>query len=47
MNTHDTSAYDASTYGERIAPIYDDLYGGYDEAMVEALAELAQGGRAL
>ncbi len=46
-STHDATPYDASTYGERIAPIYDDLYGGYDEAMIEVLAELARGGRAL
>jgi SAM-dependent methyltransferase len=39
--------YRAETYGERIAGIYDDWYGEYDEATVEALCELAQGGRAL
>lgn len=41
--------YDASTYGDRIAEVYDDLYGElFDaEATVEFLAELAGGGRAL
>ncbi|MGH2746468.1 MAG: class I SAM-dependent DNA methyltransferase [Actinomycetota bacterium] len=41
--------FDASTYGDRIAEVYDDLYGElFDaEATVEFLAELAGGGRAL
>ena len=41
--------YDASTYGERIADIYDDLYGDIEnvDAMVEFLAALAPGGGAL
>jgi SAM-dependent methyltransferase len=41
--------YDASTYGDRIADVYDDLYqDAFDvEAIVDALARLARGGRAL
>jgi SAM-dependent methyltransferase len=39
--------YDASTYGERIAEVYDACYGGYEEATIALLAGLAQGGRAL
>jgi SAM-dependent methyltransferase len=41
--------YDASTYGERIADIFDDLYGDVEnvDAMVEFLAALAQSGSAL
>lgn len=38
---------DISTYGERIADIYDDLYSTYNEAMIPALADLSRGGRAL
>lgn len=38
---------DISTYGERIANIYDDLYSTYNEAMIPALADLSRGGRAL
>jgi SAM-dependent methyltransferase len=33
--------YEDRTYGERIAGVYDDFYGGYDEAMIDRLAELA------
>jgi SAM-dependent methyltransferase len=39
--------YEAETYGERIAGIYDDWYGGFDDATVATLHELAQGGCAL
>jgi SAM-dependent methyltransferase len=41
--------YDASTYGDRIAGIYDDLYEGVMDttATVDLLAELAGNGRAL
>src|SRR5438128_9701461 len=39
--------YDASTYGQRFAEIYDDWHASYDEAAITTLAELAQGGRAL
>ncbi len=40
-------SYDVGTYGERIAGVYDDLYGTYDEAMISTLADLARGGRVL
>ena len=41
--------YEASTYGERIADIYDELYSGIEnvKTMAEFLAGLARGGRAL
>lgn len=39
--------YQANTYGERIADVYDDWYVSYDEAAVTVLGELAQGGRVL
>ena len=39
--------YTAETYGERVAAVYDDWYGDYDEAMIDLLAELARDGRAL
>ncbi|MDT8305485.1 MAG: class I SAM-dependent methyltransferase [Anaerolineae bacterium] len=39
--------YDETTYGERIASIYDELYSAYDPAAIELLAELAQGGQTL
>src|SRR5215213_4255302 len=39
--------YDASTYGERIASIYDEWYREADTAMIERLASLAGEGRAL
>ena len=39
--------YTAETYGEHIAGIYDDWYSGFDEATVDVLRDLAQGGRAL
>src|SRR5438093_3022555 len=41
--------YDSSTYGERIASSYDELYGhlGSSEPIVALLAELADGGPAL
>ena len=41
--------YDARTYGERIAGIYDEMYGELfdDEAAVARLAALARGGRVL
>lgn len=40
-------SYQEETYGERIAGVYDDWYGEYQEATVAILRELAQGGRAL
>jgi SAM-dependent methyltransferase len=41
--------YDASTYGDRIAEVYDDWYSARMDpsSAVELLAELADGGRAL
>jgi SAM-dependent methyltransferase len=39
--------YDASTYGERIAEVYDEQHRYLDAGGVELLAELARGGRAL
>src|ERR687886_408624 len=42
MNT-----YEAETYGERVADVYDDWYADYDAAMIDVLAELARGGPAL
>ena len=33
--------FDETTYGERIAGIYDELYGGHEEAAIELLYELA------
>src|SRR5260370_26753802 len=39
--------YDAATYGERIAEVYDDLHQRYEEAAVAALSDLARGGGAL
>jgi SAM-dependent methyltransferase len=42
-------SYDAATYGERVADIYDDLYGDRQDtaSMVAFLEEKARGGRAL
>lgn len=47
--TRPVEGYDASTYGERIAEIYDDLYDElFDaDATVSFIVELARGGRAL
>ncbi|MHB8114507.1 MAG: class I SAM-dependent DNA methyltransferase [Bellilinea sp.] len=39
--------YAAETYGDKIAPVYDELYPGYDENAIHRLAELSRGGRAL
>jgi len=39
--------YDDTTYGERIAETYDELYAEYDEAAVDLLYELAEDGRVL
>lgn len=41
--------YRPETYGDRIAPVYDEMYGGMFpvEPVVERLAELARGGPAL
>lgn len=39
--------YIAATYGEHLAKVYDQWFGSYEEAAIEMLAELAQGGPAL
>jgi SAM-dependent methyltransferase len=41
--------YSSATYGDRIAPVYDDLYGrdAAFEAMIEFLTQLSAGGRVL
>jgi SAM-dependent methyltransferase len=39
--------YEAHTYGERIAGVYDEWHADYEESMVDLLCELAAGGRAL
>ena len=39
--------YSASTYGERFADFYDDMYPDFDKALIETLVDLSQGGRAL
>ena len=40
--------YDETTYGDRIADVYDDWYAALDPTpAADALAELARGGRAL
>ena len=40
--------YTSSTYGDRIAAVYDEFYGPADvPERVDILAELASGGRAL
>ena len=41
------SWYTNSTYGERVAEVYDDWYGEYDQHAISVLTELARGGRAL
>ena len=37
----------ATTYGERCADVYDELFSAFDPAAIETLAQLAGGGRAL
>lgn len=39
--------YDISTYGQRCADIYDDLYSSFKQATIDTLAELAGKGPAL
>jgi SAM-dependent methyltransferase len=39
--------YIAATYGEHLADVYDQWFGAYEEAAIERLTELAQGGPAL
>ena len=41
------NSYEAETYGERIAGVYDELYPGVDAAAIATLNRLARGGRAL
>jgi len=41
------SDYDATTYGERVAAVYDEMHGYIGRQEVGLLAELAGGGRAL
>jgi SAM-dependent methyltransferase len=39
--------YSQSTYGERIAEVYDQWYSDFDQSSMSTLVELSQGGRAL
>jgi SAM-dependent methyltransferase len=39
--------YIASTYGDRLAEVYDDWFDSYDQASIEKLERLAEGGAAL
>lgn len=39
--------YSDETYGEHVAGVYDEWYSDYDKHAIDALAELARGGRAL
>ena len=39
--------YDDTTYGDRIAKVYDELYSEFDPESIELLAELAGDGPAL
>lgn len=39
--------YSEETYGERISEVYDLWYSEFDQAAIQALAVLAQGGKAL
>ena len=39
--------YIASTYGDQLADVYDEWFDTVDEAAIDRLAELADGGRAL
>ena len=38
------SGYDATTYGDRIADVYDQWYASADPSMIDLLAELAGAG---
>ncbi len=40
-------SYETDTYGQRIAGTYDEWYGRYEDATIQTLKELAQGGPAL
>jgi len=39
--------YSDETYGERVAGVYDEWHSEYDPLMIDALAKLAQNGKAL
>ena len=39
--------YSESTYGERIAEVYDQWFSDFDQSCLSTLVELSQGGRAL
>ena len=39
--------YSASTYGERIADFYDDIYSDLDQSLIKTLVDFSRGGRAL
>lgn len=39
--------YIATTYGDHLADVYDQWFGAYEDAAIETLAQLAQGGPAL
>jgi hypothetical protein len=39
--------YSDETYGERVAGVYDEWYSEYDPLAIDALADLAEGRRAL
>jgi len=39
--------YISTTYGDRVAEIYDEWYGDFEVEAIDTLAELAGGGRAL
>jgi len=39
--------YIASTYGDHLADAYDEWFASYEDAAIDVLVELAQGGRAL
>jgi SAM-dependent methyltransferase len=39
--------YIASTYGDKLADVYDDWFSTCDPLMIDVLADLARGGRAL
>ena len=39
--------YISATYGDRVAEIYDEWYGDFEEEAIETLAQVAGGGRAL
>lgn len=39
--------YIASTYGDHLADVYDEWFASYEDAAIDTLTELAQGGRVL